>query len=79
MLQLILGECVGLTGFGIALSFALTAVAGRGMRSLLYDVSPFDPITLIGSIAVMATATIAASLIPAASAARVEPRVALGD
>jgi hypothetical protein len=50
-----------------------------GMRPLLFDVSPFDPITLMGSIVVIATATIAASLIPAASAARVEPRAALED
>ena len=57
----------------------LTAVAGLGMRPLLFDVSPFDPITLMGSIIVIATATIAASLIPAASAARVEPRAALED
>jgi len=79
ILQLILGECLGLTGVGIALGFALTAVAGLGMRPLLFDVSPFDPITLTGSVVVIATATIAASLIPAASAARVEPRAALED
>ena len=79
ILQLILGECLGLTGVGIALGFALTVVAGLGMRSLLFDVSPFDPITLMGSILVIATATIVASLIPAASAARVEPRAALED
>jgi putative ABC transport system permease protein len=78
ILQLILGECLGLTGLGIALGFALTVVAGLEMRSLLFDVSPFDPITLLGSIVVIATTTIAASLIPAA-AARVEPRVALED
>jgi predicted permease len=79
ILQLILRECLGLTGVGIALGFALTAVAGLGMRPLLFDVSPFDPITLMGSIVVIAAATIAASLIPAASAARVEPRAALED
>ena len=79
ILQLILGECLGLTGVGIAFGFALTAVAGLGMRPLLFDVSPFDPITLIGSMVVIAAATIAASLIPAASAARVEPRAALED
>ena len=79
ILQLILGECVGLTGVGIGLGFVVTAVAGLGMRPLLFDVSPFDPITLMGSIIAIATATIAASLIPAASAARVEPRAALED
>jgi hypothetical protein len=50
-----------------------------GMRPLLLDVSPFDPITLMGSIVVIATAMIAASLIPAAAAVRVEPRAALED
>jgi hypothetical protein len=49
-----------------------------GMRPLPFDVSPFDPITLMGSIVAIATATIAASLIPAA-AVRVEPRAALED
>jgi putative ABC transport system permease protein len=40
ILQLILGECLGLTGVGIALCFALTLLAGLGMQSLLFDVSP---------------------------------------
>ena len=78
ILQL-MGECVGLTGVGIALGFASTVVAGLGMRPLPFDVSPLDPVTLIGSIVVIAMATIAASLVPAASAARVEARVALED
>jgi ABC-type antimicrobial peptide transport system permease subunit len=68
-----------LTGVGIALGFALTVVAGLVMRPLLFDVSPVDPITLMGSMVVIATATIAASLIPAAAAVRVEPRAALED
>jgi hypothetical protein len=37
------GECLGLTGVGIALGFALTVVAGLGMRPLLFDVSPLHP------------------------------------
>ena len=79
ILQLILRESMGLAGVGIAIGFALTAAAGLGMRPLLFDVSPFDPITLMGSIVVIGAASIAASLIPAAAAARVEPRAALED
>lgn len=79
ILQLVLRECLGLTGLGIALGFALTVVAALGMRPLLFDVSALDPITFLGSIVMITTATIAASLIPAAAAARVEPRVALED
>jgi predicted permease len=77
--QLILSECLGLTGVGLAIGFALTTVAALGMRPLLFEVSPFDPLILMGAIVVIASATIAASMIPAASAARVEPRVALED
>ena len=49
MIQQILSECLGLTGLGVLLGFALTVVAGLGVRSWLFDVSPFDPITLIGT------------------------------
>jgi ABC-type antimicrobial peptide transport system permease subunit len=79
ILQLILGECLGLTGVGIALGCWLAAIAGPGMRPLLFGVSPLDPVTLAGSVALIAAATLAASLIPAASAARVELRVAQED
>jgi ABC-type antimicrobial peptide transport system permease subunit len=68
-----------LTGVGIAVGFTLTVVAGLGMRPLLFDVSPFDPITLASSAIVVVAATIAASVIPAVAAARVEPRAALED
>jgi putative ABC transport system permease protein len=77
ILQLILAECLGLAGIGVAVGFVLAAVAGIGMRPLLFGVSPFDPVTLLGSTLLIAAATIAASLIPAATAARVEARVAL--
>ena len=79
ILQLMLHESLKLTAAGIALGFTLTLVAGLGVKSLLYEVSPFDPVTLTESIVVIAAATIVASLIPAASAARVEPRMALED
>jgi ABC-type antimicrobial peptide transport system permease subunit len=46
---------------------------------LLFGISPIDPITLGTSIAVVVAVTVAASIIPAASAARIEPRAALED
>jgi ABC-type antimicrobial peptide transport system permease subunit len=68
-----------LSGAGIAVGLALALAAGFGLRHLLFDISPFDPISLGGSIAVICAATIAASLIPATTAARIEPRAALED
>jgi len=44
---------------------------------LLFGISPLDPVTLGTSIVVVVAVAVAASLIPAAAAARIEPRVAL--
>ena len=79
ILGLILREAFALTGAGIVVGLMLTLAAGFGLRHLLFDISPFDPISLAGSIAVICAATIAASLIPATAAARIEPRAALED
>ena len=79
ILNLILRECLNLTAVGIALGFTLTLAAGVGLQHLLFDVSPFDPATLAGSVIIIAAATVAACLIPAVAAARVEPRAALED
>jgi ABC-type lipoprotein release transport system permease subunit len=43
------------------------------MSSLLTDVSPFDPITYLGVMAVLVLVTVCASLGPARRAMRVEP------
>jgi ABC-type antimicrobial peptide transport system permease subunit len=77
--HLILRQCIGLTAVGIALGLVLTIAAGLSLRHLLYNVSPFDPITFVGAIAVITFATAVASLIPAVAASRVEPRAALED
>lgn len=79
ILGLILREAFQLTVAGIAVGLTLTFAAGFGLRHLLFDISPFDPISLAGSVAVICAATIAASLIPATAALRIEPRAALED
>jgi putative ABC transport system permease protein len=58
---------------GLALSFGLT----RLMSSLLLGVGPADPLTLAGVPALLAVVALAACLVPARRAARVDPNVAL--
>ena len=77
VLWLIVREGLNLGAAGVAAGLALTVVAAFGLRHLLFGISPFDPITLGTSIAVVVAVTVAASIIPAAAAARIEPRVAL--
>ena len=79
VLWLIVREGLNLGAAGVAVGLALTVAAAFGLRHLLFGVSPFDPITLGSSIAVVVAVTVAASIIPATAAARIEPRAALED
>jgi len=74
-LVLISGAKLGLLGCGIG---ALAAVfASRLLRSLLFQVNPFDPVViLLAAISIFALA-LAASVIPAMRAASIQPMKAL--
>ncbi len=61
------------TAIGLAASFALT----RTMRSLLFEVSPSDPLTMSGVAVLLVLIAALASYIPARRAPRVAPTVAL--
>jgi ABC-type antimicrobial peptide transport system permease subunit len=66
-----------LTGIGVACGLEVAFVVMRLMSSLLFNVSPVDPITYIGITAgVMATAYLACYL-PSRRAATVDPVNAL--
>jgi putative ABC transport system permease protein len=60
-------------GFGIAASFAVTRV----IASLLFDVTPTDALTFIGAPILLLIVAIAACLVPARRATKVDPLVAL--
>ena len=79
ILQLVLSEGLKLAAVGVAVGLSLTVAAGLGLRHLLFGVSPFDPVTVLASIVVIAGVSLAASLVPALAAARVEPRAALEE
>ena len=65
---------VGL-GFGLVGAFALT----RLMKSLLFEVSPLDPVALIGACASMALIGLMTGFLPANRAARVNPVTTLRE
>ena len=75
--RMVLRQAGTLAGLGVAVG--LTAAAGltRLMASLLFGVSPLDPVTF-GAVAVALSAVaLLASWLPARRAARVDPVVAL--
>jgi putative ABC transport system permease protein len=58
---------------GCGLGFVGAVASSRLMRSLLFDVSPVDPIVLISSSVVMLLLALAASSLPALRAAQIDP------
>jgi ABC-type lipoprotein release transport system permease subunit len=52
-------------------------LAALGLRSLLFQASPFDPFTTIAALVVLVASSLAAGWIPARRATRVAPVTAL--
>jgi putative ABC transport system permease protein len=77
ILRLILAEGARMAAAGVAAG-ALLAVAGtRALGSLLFGVSPLDLPTLGAAAILLAVVAVAASYLPARSAARTDPMLAL--
>jgi putative ABC transport system permease protein len=77
VLQLIVRQGMGLVLVGLAVGAAGALALTRVMRSLLFDVKPWDPLTLASVSVLLAAVAFAASYIPARRATRVDPMIAL--
>jgi len=77
VLRLIVMRAVLLTGTGVALGLLGALLLTRLLESLLFGVKPTDPLTFAGVAAVLGIVAIAASVVPARRAARVDPLIAL--
>jgi predicted permease len=77
MLVLILRQGLVLAGLGLALGVGGAIIAGRLMRTLLFNVSPLDPVTLGVVTIVMSLVALLACLVPALRATRVDPLTTL--
>jgi putative ABC transport system permease protein len=75
--RLVFVQVGGVVRVGVITGLAAALAASRLLRSLLFQVSPIDPLTLAGvCMLVMAVATLA-SYVPARRAARIDPVEAL--
>jgi len=77
ILGLVLAHGAKLTATGVGVGTAAAFLVTRLMRSLLFGVSPFDPLTFATVALVLTVVAIAACYIPARRASRVDPIVAL--
>jgi predicted permease len=71
--RLVLRQGLGIALAGGALGLAGAYAATRVLRSLLYDVTPSDPVTFAGVVALLLGVVLLASWTPARRASRVPP------
>lgn len=69
----ILREGLLLAAVGVILGLGAGAAAARSLRSLLYGVSPLDPLTFVGVAVFVTGAGLLTSFVAARRAAGVEP------
>jgi putative ABC transport system permease protein len=79
VIALVLREAVLLLGIGLTLGTALAIWAGQAAASMVYGMTPRDPLTLGGAVALLAIVALFASYGPAWKAARLQPMDALRD
>jgi predicted permease len=79
ILRLVLSSGAAMTAAGLVSGLALAAVCTRLLGSLLYGVTPFDPLTLAAVAGILAAASAGAACLPAHRATRVSAAVALRD
>jgi ABC-type antimicrobial peptide transport system permease subunit len=74
---MVLRRALIMAGVGLGAGLVGALVLTRFVRSVLYGVSPTDPVTLVLVILLLVTTVLIASLIPARRAAAVQPTEAL--
>jgi predicted permease len=77
ILWMVLRESLWLTALGIGLGLPLAFLSARWLQSMLFDLSPYDPLTFIAALASVILVALAAAFIPARRAASLDPMRAL--
>jgi predicted permease len=75
--RMVLGQGARLAGLGIGIGVVTALALTRVMASLLFQVSPTDPVTFAGAVAALVLVALAATYLPARRAAMTDPMEAL--
>ncbi|HKW10633.1 MAG TPA: ABC transporter permease [Gemmatimonadaceae bacterium] len=79
VLRLVVSQGAALTTIGLVLGLGTALVTTRVLRSLLFEVTPSDPVTYGLVVVVLAVSALAASWVPARRAAALQPTAALRE
>jgi len=75
--RMFIGRGVALAGIGLAVGLVSASLLMRLLSSLLFGVSPFDPLTYAAVVSSLALVALVATWLPARQATRVDPMSAL--
>jgi putative ABC transport system permease protein len=70
---LVIGDGFKLVLIGLVLGIPAALAAGRWLSSLLFNISPADPVTLLAAAATLVVVSLVACAIPARRATRIDP------
>lgn len=79
VLRMVLRRGLGLIGIGLVAGVGLSWIGSRLMESLVHGVEPQDPATITAAALALAIVALLACVLPARSAARVDPMVVLRE
>ena len=77
VLWLVLRDTIRFTALGLLLGGAIALAAGRWVEPLLFGEHATDPLVFIAVTGILALTAVAASVIPARRATRMDPNIAL--
>jgi putative ABC transport system permease protein len=77
ILTLVLGQGMKLVLIGVAVGLAAACMLTRLIRTLLFGVNPFDPLTFVAVACLLTTVALAACYFPAHRATQIDPMIAL--
>jgi putative ABC transport system permease protein len=73
VVRIIVGRALALAALGLVIGIAVALALGRVIQHQLFGIALLDPVTLVAVVLVLVASAIAASVLPARRAARLDP------
>ena len=79
IVRMVMRQAAGIATIGLVSGLGAGLLAARALSSVLYDVPPWDPLSLAAAGLVLTVTALGASYLPARRAARVDPATTLAS
>jgi predicted permease len=77
VIRSVFGECLPPVATGLAVGLTGVLILTRFVQNQFFEISPYDPVTLVGASLVLAATAALAAFLPARKASRMDPLTAL--